>query len=345
MNRFENFHENKNDLLSFLGSLLEGVISPDHLKAGPDSLKKRLVPLTHFYPFLDLCYVLDADGRQIGSNVVGPRSARLSNEGDGENRSLRPYYLQAKDSEGSVLTPPYFSSATRSLCVTVATPVRDGKKLLGVVVADIDYEQVMTLLEDDHRRKSIEPFFKAVYSIFSAGLLIVSLGLTIQAFYSLHQVFGTLWTISETTSSFQATILLTLALAIFDLAKTIFEEEVLLRKDIRRHSATRRTLTRFISSILIAISIEALMLVFKFAIQDPTHLNEAGWLVFTVVGLLVGLGVYVYLGARAEVLLTHNRATDKRFAPDQVFDRRRSGLLRQDHPKSLVPGELRNGSE
>jgi uncharacterized membrane protein YczE len=157
----------------------------------------------------------------------------------------------------------------------------------------------------------MEPFFKGIYSIFSLGLLVVSLGLAIQAFHSLKQVFGNLEKIADTTPSFQATILLTLALAIFDLAKTIFEEEVLLRKDVRRHSATRRTLTRFIASILIAISIEALMLVFKFAIQDPTHLNEAGWLVFTVVGLLIGLGVYVYLGARAEILLTHSKAREK----------------------------------
>lgn len=313
MNRLENFHESRNDLLGFLGSILEGVISEDHLKSGISSLKKQLEPLIGSYPFLDLCYVLDAGGRQIGTNVVGIRcSPKLGKEGDGEDRSQRPYYRQARNAWGSVLTPPYFSSATRTLCVTVATPVRDGEnRLLGIVVADIDYEQVMTLLEDDHRRKAIEPFFKAIYSIFSLGLLVVSLGLAIQAFHSLKQVFGNLSKIADTTPSFQATILLTLALAIFDLSKTIFEEEVLLRKDVRRHSATRRTLTRFIASILIAISIEALMLVFKFAIQDPTHLNEAGWLVFTVVGLLIGLGVYVYLGARAEILLTYNRTREK----------------------------------
>ena len=327
MNRLENFHESRNDLLGFLGSILEGVVSEDHLKAGSDALKKQLQPLTAAFPFLDLCYVLDADGRQIGPNIIGKRCpAELGRQGDGDDRSQRPYYRQARDSWGSVLTPPYFSSATRSLCVTVATPVRNEEnRLLGIVVADIDYEQVMTLLEDDHRRKAIEPFFKGVYSIFSLGLLFVSLGLAIQAFHALGQVFGKLARLSDTTRSFQATILLTLALAIFDLSKTIFEEEVLLRKDVRRHSATRRTLTRFIASILIAISIEALMLVFKFAIQDPTHLNEAGWLVFAVVGLLIGLGVYVYLGARAEILLTHSKAREKQHAVPPPPDGRRVG--------------------
>ncbi len=146
-----------------------------------------------------------------------------------------------------------------------------------------------------------------MYSIFSLGLLFVSLGLAIQAFHALGQVFGKLARLSDTTRSFQATILLTLALAIFDLSKTIFEEEVLLRKDVRRHSATRRTLTRFIASILIAISIEALMLV------------------FAVVGLLIGLGVYVYLGARAEILLTHSKAREKQHAVPPPPDGRRVG--------------------
>ncbi|MCL5284279.1 MAG: PDC sensor domain-containing protein [Nitrospirae bacterium] len=314
MNRLESFHENRTDLQCFLGSILEGVLSCDTLKGGPEAIRGALKPLVDSFPFLDLCYVLDADGRQIGPNITGPRgNPALAREGDGEDRSRRPYYLQARNAPGSVMTPPYFSTATSSLCVTVATPVRDRDGLLrGVVVADIDFEQIVALLEDDSRRRAMEPFFKAIYASFSLGLLVVSLGLAIQAFHSLAQVFRHLTRIADTTPSFQATILLTLALAIFDLSKTIFEEEVLLRKDVKRHSATRRTLTRFIASILIAISIEALMLVFKFAIQDPSHLNEAGWLVFSVVGLLVGLGVYVYLGARAEMLLIAGKSREKR---------------------------------
>ncbi len=44
------------------------------------------------------------------------------------------------------------------------------------------------------------------------------------------------------------------------MGKTILEEEVLLHKDIFRHSAIRRTITRFIAAILIAVSIEGLLL-------------------------------------------------------------------------------------
>jgi len=95
-------------------------------------------------------------------------------------------------------------------------------------------------------------------------------------------------------------IFLTLALAVFDLGKTTIEEEVLMHKDIFRHSSTRRTITRFIAAILIAVSIEALLLMFKSALGDGHNIMAAVWMMFSAVGLLVGLGIYVYLGARAE---------------------------------------------
>ena len=66
---------------------------------------------------------------------------------------------------------------------------------------------------------------------------------------------------------FGVVIYLTLALAIFDLGKTTLEEEMLLYKDTLRHSSTRRTITRFIAVIIIAVSIDALLVIFKFALS------------------------------------------------------------------------------
>ena len=76
--------------------------------------------------------------------------------------------------------------------------------------------------------------------------------------------------------AFSAIIFLTLALAVFDLGKTILEEEVLLHKDIFRHSAIRRTITRFIAAILIAVSIEGLLLLFKGSRPERTALASCG---------------------------------------------------------------------
>jgi len=107
-------------------------------------------------------------------------------------------------------------------------------------------------------------------------------------------------------------IYLTLSLAIFDLGKTTLEEEVLLYKDVLRHSSTRRTITRFIAVIIIAVSIESLLMIFKFALKgDGEHIIEAVWILIAVAALLVSLGVYVYLGSKAEGMLLNNRDKQK----------------------------------
>jgi hypothetical protein len=52
-------------------------------------------------------------------------------------------------------------------------------------------------------------------------------------------------------------------------------------------------MVRFLGSIIIALSIEALMLVFKFAIIDPNKLMYAMFIVAGVALLLISLAVYI----------------------------------------------------
>lgn len=80
-----------------------------------------------------------------------------------------------------------------------------------------------------------------------------------------------------------------------------------MHKDIFRHSSTRRTITRFVAAILIAVSIESLLLMFKAALGHGENMLAAVWMRLTAIGLLVGLGIYVFLGAQAEVALLKQR--------------------------------------
>jgi hypothetical protein len=52
-------------------------------------------------------------------------------------------------------------------------------------------------------------------------------------------------------------------------------------------------MVRFLGSIIIALSIEALMLVFKFALNDPSQLIFAVYLILGVTALIVGLSYYL----------------------------------------------------
>jgi hypothetical protein len=132
---------------------------------------------------------------------------------------------------------------------------------------------------------------KVSYSIFSASLLMVAFMLFYNGVASLLTHGINIQRI-EIKEMFESTILLTLALAIFDLVKTIFEEEVLGHNE-QGSKDIHRTMIKFLGSIIIALSIEALMLVFKFALIDPEKIINAVYILGGVAVLLFGLSFYL----------------------------------------------------
>jgi len=166
---------------------------------------------------------------------------------------------------------------------------------------EINLHQLIAWLMGDRERRRAIPWFRAVYVVLSLALFLI-VGTLI--WHGLEQLYLLLCgTQQNRLGAFSAIIFLTLALAVFDLGKTILEEEVLLHKDIFRHSAIRRTITRFIAAILIAVSIEGLLLLFKGSLGQNELLWPAVGVMGCAVGLLLALGLYVFLGARAEAAL------------------------------------------
>ncbi|MDG2530690.1 GNAT family acetyltransferase [Caulobacter endophyticus] len=90
------------------------------------------------------------------------------------------------------------------------------------------------------------------------------------------------------------------AIAVFDVAKYLFEDEV--RRDSERRSAAeaRRSLTKFLSTIVIALFLEALVVVFKTARADVSQLVYPTMLLVAAVLVLVGLGAYQRFSAAVE---------------------------------------------
>lgn len=301
----ERYHEHHGAVRELLASLLTG-IAELRLLDHTDVRQQAMQSLARRYPFSELLYTLDADGMQTSENVASPSNKNNGNtSGKGKDRSQRPYFLLARDNNGVVVTDPYLSSADNSLCMTAAVRLRDENDLIkGYIVLDVDLGDTIEFLMCDTLRGRFQPIFKFIYSLIVAGLFCVVLVLLYSAFLEVASLFHSGQKVPEIhLKPFSVIIFLTLALAIFDLGKTILEEEVLMHKDILRHSTTRRTITRFIAAILIAVSIEALLLMFKSALGNSNDILHGVWMMLAAVGLLVGLGVYVYLGARAETLL------------------------------------------
>lgn len=300
----ERYQEHRSALDHLLGSLLQG-IAEDGSAAESRALERRVAELGVRYPFVDKVYRLDVRGVQVSDNLINPRK-ELARSGRGQDRSQRPYFRQAAQADELVVTDPYLASSGHHLCLSAALPIRDGQgEAQGYLVLDASLAEAVAFLLGDNARRRFQPFFKAVYGAIVVGLLAVVGVLLTFSFQELKSLLpeGTGASPDRHLKPFGVIIFLTLSLAIFDLAKTILEEEVLTNKDIFRHSSTRRTITRFIAAILIAVSIESLLLMFKGALGEGEGLLPAVAMMLTVVGLLMALGVYVYLGSRAEVHL------------------------------------------
>jgi hypothetical protein len=91
-----------------------------------------------------------------------------------------------------------------------------------------------------------------------------------------------------------------IALAVFDVAKYFIEEEVIRGREMRSAAEARRSLTKFISTIAIAIFIEGLVIVFQASKQSLSETIYPTALLLTAIVIVVGLGVYQRLSADVE---------------------------------------------
>jgi hypothetical protein len=248
------------------------------------------------FPFVELIYVLDEKGIQITNNVVNPIfKGKVIEGGKGKDRSSKLYYQNLIKDPKCKITKPYISIATGKPSATVSLPVIKEGKLKYVFAADLSLENMLFQSKKEKSKILFERITKLIYSIFS----LILIGLSFKLGYAgINQIIKDK---IEIQHIFESVILITLALAIFDLAKTIFEEEVILFKDPRRHSEIRKTLTRFLASIIVAIAIEGLMLVFKFTMTDPQKLFYAFGIFISIALLIIAMGIYVFLGTKSEI--------------------------------------------
>ncbi|MBS9476462.1 GNAT family acetyltransferase [Ancylobacter radicis] len=93
---------------------------------------------------------------------------------------------------------------------------------------------------------------------------------------------------------------LIVAIALFDVAKYFFEEEVPAGRERRTAADARRGLTKFVSTIIIALFLEALVLVFETAREDPSHVVYPALLVAAACATLLSLGLFQRLSAATE---------------------------------------------
>lgn len=154
--------------------------------------------------------------------------------------------------------------------------------------------------------KNFEKYIVRVYGLLSytifvltsLTLALISLALIFNAF---REIWFSLATEEFVRSLLNAVGLLVISIAVFDVAKFLFEEEVVREeRELRAPREARQMLTKFLVIIIVAVSLETLVFIFEAGSRDFQLLLYPVGLLVAVVLLIVGLGYYQRLSLETE---------------------------------------------
>ncbi len=140
---------------------------------------------------------------------------------------------------------------------------------------------------------------RIAFGVASAFLMLLAFGLIAYAAYEVARDLVA-YSVNIGTTLLEAVGYTVIAIAVFDVGKYLLEEEAIRAREMRQAAEARRSLTKFISTIAIAVFLEGLVAVFEAGKKDVPMMVYPTLLLFTGVMLLVGLGVYQRLSASVE---------------------------------------------
>jgi len=153
-------------------------------------------------------------------------------------------------------------------------------------------------------KKMFNIIFSGVHLL--AALILVALSLIIMG-WSVYEVISSIRGETEFIPLIlQSVGAIIISAAIIDVAQYMMEEEVFMNKELRDPEEARRTITKIIVIITIAVSIEGLVFIFKAGTKDLTLLLYPALLILVSAILIVALGVYQKLSATIEKVEKEN---------------------------------------
>jgi len=159
---------------------------------------------------------------------------------------------------------------------------------------------------------AMELVSRAVFGLASAVLMLIALALSIYSAGLIAMAIRGPWG-EAGTGLLESIGYVVIAMAVFDVAKYFVEEEVIRGREMRIASEARRSLTKFISTIVIAVFIEGLVMVFREGGNDVTRILYPAAVLLLGIAITLGLGLYQRLSAAVEAEVDDkDKASDKR---------------------------------
>jgi hypothetical protein len=235
---------------------------------------------------IELLYFVNNEYKQTTPSIW---KNKVDDSRQGIDKSYYFKFLNCKDNCVQI-SNPYIHYETGTLTITFSKKIDTG-----YFVMDFNLEKLLEELhyiENTSLLKNINMFIISITGIILSAIsffLIMYGGyIFVQMFYNrdfsnvLHVVFSSI-------------IGITIGIALYDLSKTLIENEIFHRKSDNKSDNINNSLLKFLSSIIIALSIEALMVIFKIVLDDYKNMLYGLFLLAGVGIMIVSTAIYGYI--------------------------------------------------
>ena len=149
--------------------------------------------------------------------------------------------------------------------------------------------------------KFLKGFFSFAHGVLAVLFILISILLTWLGIHTGWQAVGA--DVSEgAEQAIEAIGLLAIAVVSLQIAQTITEDEVVRDAHISAPTRVRRYLSRFMVVVVVALSIEGLVGIFKALHEDPELLPHAATVLIAAGILMAGWGLFIRFNKEAEML-------------------------------------------
>ncbi|HUH42194.1 MAG TPA: hypothetical protein VLZ29_03685 [Sulfurimonas sp.] len=259
---------------SFLKTFIKS-LPKDYIKDPSQILKKNR--------FIQLMYGVDSEFKQ-STPVISKKESDSSQLGNNKSH----YFIKLElDNDDIYISNPYIHHKTGKASISIVH-----YKNSSYCVFDINLIYLLEDLKLIEYNSTHDKIKRVIYFFGSTMLALVAIALIVYGGYVFFALTFSLSSSDFLHDIFKSIISMTLGLAIYDLAKQIFEHEVIYQSFHQSEDKQYKVLGKFLISIVIALSIETLMVVFKIALDNTDKMLSAFYLLIGTTIMLVGLGYF-----------------------------------------------------
>jgi len=233
--------------------------------------------------YIQLIYAVNDDFKQIS-----PVICRKDRDEGNLNSDKSHYFTKLNlDNNSTYISNPYIHYRTGKASISAVIMIDKIYYIFDINL--ILLLEHLKLIEFNSFHNKVK---KTIYTAGSVFLALVAIMLILYGGYIFFTLIFTLKESDFLQDIFKSIIAITLGLAIYDLSKQIFEHEVLFQSFNHSESKQYKMLGKFLISIVVALSIETLMVVFKIALEDPSKMLSAFYLMIGVTIMFTGLAYF-----------------------------------------------------